>query len=518
MATLLELEQRLLTPIIFNQIRAEVSREEINLRRLLEAKGHRGVASLLTWEGLKEHYRVAKDLAFRNANYEFREGPIIYEDTLLRFIPARLSAPAMVRTNEGRLIRGYQGRTLSATHFALSEEGIDHILVISRGTGRSVSLGGKPEYKNLVGPRGELLLSHSDRLDLDGMIFYSPDTPRESTTHEYLVDHTRERLDPNKDLVVFAKNSTWRGESATRTEFGLGIPDSPSYESWGHLYHPKHEGSYDPYGSFMAQIMEATDLSRFVFPVWLPNGKIVFVEVDRLWEHRQNPKIVIKKGENYQELRLALAHWPGRSLNNLGETYFDMLHLLEECTSGDAIPLFDFKANGPIDLEPFKDLSDKHNRSRANEAFFGTGKWVQINVFHRIANNPNIITRGDEEVETRLTIHTLESMEHDFEADQWLAQNLWSSPEDSLMGTGGFEELYPEIYELYLINKAEFDKSAVECPVGTRTGFIRFAKIVKEKLDSEEALIRAFTPLPFTDNKDALVLVQTKLKKLGLIS
>jgi len=512
----MSLEIELQKPFITFLSSPEVPQKEIvNLLRLLEIKGHGQSASLLTWEGLKDLSRVAQDLAFKNADCEFRESPFFYKGIQLRFIPARYSVPAMA-WKENRLIRSPQGRILSAAHFALSEEGIGHCIVISRGTSRSVATEGKPRYKNLIGPRGELLLANSDIIDLDGMIFYAPNTPKELTTHEYLAEQTKLRLDPEQDLTVCALKSTWRGESVARMDFGLGVPGTPSYQSWGHFYHPKHEGVYNPYSSFMAQAMEGTDLARFIFPVWIPNGKIVYIEADPFWEHRRN-KITLKKGDCNFAVKLAVSHWPGRSLANLGETYFDMLHLLEECTSGDAIPLFDFNPNGPIDLEPFRNLENKYNRLRASEAFFATGKWIQTNVFHRLVINPQAITYGNTEIEAKLAAHTLKSMEHAFEADQWLAQNLWTSPEDSLAGTGALEELYPEIYALYLSHKKDFDQNAINCPVGTRLGFIRFAKLIESKLNNRERIIRAFTLSPFNDNPEAQKRTENELKRLGLI-
>lgn len=510
------LEIELQKPFITFLSSPEAPQEETaNLQRLLEIKGHGQSASLLTWEGLKDLSREAQDLALKSADHEFREAPFLYKGIQLRFIPARCSVPVMVR-QEGKLIRSPQGRILSAAHFALSEEGIGHCVVISRGTSRSVAIEGKPRYKNLVGQRGELPLANSDIIDLDGMIFYAPKTPKELTTHEYLAEQTKLRLDPQRDLTVCALKSTWRGESATRMDFGLGTPGTSFYQSWGHFYHPKHEGVYDPYGSFMAQAMEGTDLARFIFPVWIPNGKIVYVEADPFWEHRRN-RIILKKGNCNFTVKLAISHWPGRSLASLGETYFDMLHLMEECTSGDAIPLFDFNPNGPIDLEPFKNLENKHNRLRATEAFFATGKWIQTNVFRKLTINPKVITQGNVEIEAKLAAHTLKSMEHAFEADQWLAQNLWASPEDSLAGTGALEELYPEIYALYLSHKKDFDQSAIDCPFGTRLGFVRFAKLVKSKLNNHKEIVRAFTLHPFNDNPEALMRTEIELKKLGLL-
>lgn len=503
-------------------IELEPAVREIDYQKLLEIKGHGELSPHLTWDGLWELYREVIFFGRQNAFYDFRcTKRELFHGAMLRFLPEGLFPPLNLKNQAGEVTRSPSGRATSALHFYLKEKRVRHIICMTRGTARSVAYQGKPFAKNLVDQFGGLSLGKGHSLDSDGSISFAPGTPPELTDFASLATAAQPRLHRPSDLTLDCVASCWRGKTVKRLEYGTGNPDSPTWDSWGHLYYPRHEATYDPFGNLFIQMMEGSDLNRYVFPIWLPNGKIVGVEVDFLWQHRQGPKIRFEQAGQERSLRLATSHWAGRNLNQFGEIFFDILHHLEECTSGNAIPVFDFEPNGPVDLTPFSDLKNPDNQERAREMAFNTGKWMQKEVFRRFVENANHLTQNRVETKIKVSLHALCSIKHTIDADPSIGTNLVCSPEDSFIpesmvrGTGLLEEVYPDAYVAYKNNQAEFQTAAQKCDWGlAQAGFKGFALKLEEKLGGRNSLAFVLTPLPFRNEAAVVSAVRAKLDKI----
>ncbi|MGI5825850.1 MAG: hypothetical protein ACOX50_00380 [Patescibacteria group bacterium] len=496
------------TPVL---VAAPVERPRgIDYQRLLALKGHGELTPLLTWDGLWELYKEAKYFGKQNALSSYRcDRRELFHGTMLRFVPDKFFPPINLRNKAGEITRGPAGRAISAIHFYLSEQGVRHIICITRGTARSVAHRGKPFAKNLVDQLGGLSMGRGHILDLDGTIGFDPETPQELTNFNNLAAAVQPRLHRPTDLTLACVASCWRGKTVQRLEYGYGTPDSLTWKDRGHLYYPKHEAAYDPFGNLFLQMMESSDLNRYIFPIWLPKGKIVGVEADFLWQHRQLPAIHFTQNGRERTLRPTISHWAGRNLNQFGEILFDIMHHLEECTCGNAIPAFDFEVNGAVD-----------SRTLTEDVFINTGSWMQKQVFHRFVENANALAPAPE-VKTKIALSLLRSINRTIDADPLLGTNLLCSPEDCFIpgsmihGTGLMQEIYPDAYTAYKNNKEGFETEAASCDWGLgRVGFKWFAQKLEESLGGRQSLAFVLTPLPFRNEKTVVEAVRAKLDQI----
>ena len=506
---MIELEQNIFPSVMVAREEKPTARE-IDYQKLLEAKGHGELSPLLTWDGLWELYQETVFFGRQNAFYDFRcSKRELFHGAMLRFLPERLLPPINLRNRAREVTRGPAGRTINALHSYLREERARHIICITRGAARSIAYKGKPFAKNLVDRFGSLTLGRGHLLDLDGTIGFAPGTPRELTDFTNLASAVQPRLHRPSDLTLACVASCWRGKTVQRLEYGTGIPNSLTWDDRGHLYYPRHEATYDPFGNLFIQMMEGSDLNRYIFPVWLPNGRIVGVEADFLWQHRQCPAIRFVQNGQERTLRSAISHWAGRNLNQFGEMFFDILHHLEECSCGNAVPAFDFEPNGAVDANPLTE-----------EVFFNTGRWIQKEVFHRFVENANRLAPTIE-MKIKMALHAFGSIKNTIDADPLVGTNLVCSPEDSFIpesmvhGTGLSEEVYPEAYTAYRTNKEEFETEARNCDWGLgRVGFKRFAQKLEEKLGGRNSLAFVLTPLPFRNEEAVVSAIRAKLDEI----